>query len=94
MWCIWRLCSRRWRVRDNGTSANDAPDQIGFSVLTNVPCTAQPNLALLTAPQWATTGILRTAWVKDHQTRQQEAADMAAGLCSCTLPAKARARSA
>ena len=36
------------RVRDNGTSANDPPDQISFSFIGNpTPCTAQPNLILL-----------------------------------------------
>jgi hypothetical protein len=36
------------RVRDNGASANDPPDEISFSFLGNpTPCTAQPNLILL-----------------------------------------------
>jgi hypothetical protein len=41
------------RVRDNGTSANDAPDQIGFSNITFVPipCTARPPGVLLDAPE-------------------------------------------
>lgn len=35
------------RVVDNGKSANDPPDQISYSYLTNVRCTAMPNLPLL-----------------------------------------------
>ena len=34
------------RVRDNGTSANDPPDQISFQFEGETPCTARPNLAL------------------------------------------------
>ncbi len=41
------------RVRDNGTSANDPPDQISFSFIDTVlpDCTEQPDLLLLDAPQ-------------------------------------------
>jgi hypothetical protein len=41
------------RVRDNGTSANDPPDQISFSFIdTALPdCTEQPDLPLLDTPQ-------------------------------------------
>lgn len=41
------------RVRDNGTSANDPPDQISFSFIdTEVPdCTEQPDLLLFDTPQ-------------------------------------------
>jgi hypothetical protein len=40
------------RVRDNGTSANDPPDQISFSFIGfGIPCTAQPDFALLDAPE-------------------------------------------
>ena len=41
------------RVRDNGTSANDAPDQISFSFIDTVlpDCTTQPDLPLLDTPQ-------------------------------------------
>ena len=41
------------RVRDNGTSQNDPPDQISFSFIdTDLPdCTEQPDLPLLDAPQ-------------------------------------------
>jgi hypothetical protein len=41
------------RVRDNGTSANDPPDQISFSFIdVELPdCTEQPDLPLLDAPQ-------------------------------------------
>ena len=41
------------RVRDNGTSANDPPDQIGLSLLTEeqFPCTNQFDHELLDAPE-------------------------------------------
>jgi hypothetical protein len=41
------------RVRDNGTSANDPPDQISFSFIDTVlpDCTEQPDLQLLDVPQ-------------------------------------------
>lgn len=40
------------RVRDNGTSANDPPDQISFSFIGNpTPCTVPLNYVLLAAPQ-------------------------------------------
>ena len=41
------------RVRDNGTSANDPPDQISFSFIdTALPdCTEQPDLPLFDTPQ-------------------------------------------
>jgi hypothetical protein len=41
------------RVRDNGTSANDPPDQISFSFIdTELPdCTEQPDLPLLDTPE-------------------------------------------
>jgi hypothetical protein len=41
------------RVRDNGTSANDPPDQISFSFIDTVlpDCTEQPDLPLLDTPQ-------------------------------------------
>ena len=35
------------RVVDNGKSANDPPDQISYSYLTNVSCTSRANLTLL-----------------------------------------------
>ena len=39
------------RVRDNGTSANDPPDQIGFSIIGDArPCTLHINYQLLAAP--------------------------------------------
>ena len=34
-------------VVDNGKSANDLPDQISYSYLTNVSCTSRANLTLL-----------------------------------------------
>lgn len=37
------------RVRDNGTSAKDPPDEISFSFLGDpTPCTAAPNYPFLT----------------------------------------------
>jgi len=42
------------RVRDNGTSANDPPDQISFSFIGEgfaVPCTDQPDYPLFDTPQ-------------------------------------------
>jgi len=41
------------RVRDNGTSANDPPDQIGFSIIGDpTPCTAHPSgLGLFNEPE-------------------------------------------
>ena len=39
-------------VQDNGTSANDPPDQISFSFIgIDVPCTDEPDLDLLDAPE-------------------------------------------
>ncbi|MCI0395059.1 MAG: hypothetical protein L0332_04885 [Chloroflexi bacterium] len=39
------------RVQDNGASANDPDDQISFSFIgNNIPCTDQPDLPLLDAP--------------------------------------------
>ena len=40
------------RVRDNGTSNNDPPDQISFSFIGNsTSCLSQPNLPLFAVPQ-------------------------------------------
>ena len=46
------------RVRDNGTSANDPPDQISYSIIDDIsshgvfqPCTDHPSYDLLDSPQ-------------------------------------------
>ena len=38
------------RVADNGTSANDPPDQISFSFFSAISCNATPNLPLFPMP--------------------------------------------
>lgn len=39
------------RVVDNGTNANDTPDQISYSFLYDGDCSEQPDFPLLNAPQ-------------------------------------------
>jgi hypothetical protein len=40
------------RVKDNGRSANDPPDQISFSFIGfDIPCTDTPDIELLAAPE-------------------------------------------